>query len=92
MQPLNAAVFVFDGIFIGANDMRYMFGAMALASFGFFVPSAAILVVWCDGGLLSAWIAYAAMMLGRAVPLTLRFRSDIWLRTFVEVPDPLRGE
>ena len=22
LQPLNAAVFVYDGIFIGANDMR----------------------------------------------------------------------
>lgn len=92
MQPLNAAVFVFDGIFIGANDMRYMFAAMALASFGFFVPTAAILVIWCDGGLLSAWIAYAAMMLGRALPLAMRFRSDIWLRTFVEAPDPSLGE
>ena len=28
LQPLNAVVFVFDGILIGANDMRYLFGAM----------------------------------------------------------------
>jgi multidrug resistance protein, MATE family len=86
MQPLNAAVFIFDGIFIGANDMAYMFAAMALASFGFFVPVAAVLVVVCDGGLLSAWIAYACLMLGRLLPLALRFRSAAWLRTFVEMP------
>lgn len=87
MQPLNAAVFVFDGIFIGANDMRYLFGAMALASFGFFVPAAAILVVWLDGGLLSAWMAYAALMAGRLLPLALRFRSSAWQRTFVSQSD-----
>lgn len=87
MQPLNAAVFIFDGIFIGANDMAYMFGAMAIAAFLFFVPAAVILVVWADGGLLSAWVAYAALMVGRAVPLGLRFRSDRWLRSFVH-PSP----
>lgn len=83
MQPLNATVFIFDGIFIGANDMSYMFAAMAVASFLFFVPAAAILVWWLDGGLLSAWLAYSALMLGRALPLTLRYRGDLWLRTFL---------
>jgi MATE family multidrug resistance protein len=83
MQPLNATVFIYDGIFIGANDMSYMFAAMAVASFLFFVPAAAILVWWLDGGLLSAWLAYSALMLGRALPLTLRYRGDVWLRTFI---------
>ena len=83
MQPLNAVVFIFDGIFIGANDMAYMFRAMALAAFAFFVPAAVVLVIWLDGGLLSAWIAYAALMVGRALPLALRYRTDTWLRTFV---------
>ena len=92
MQPINSAVFVFDGIFIGANDMGYMFAAMALASFGFFVPVALVLVVWCDGGLLSAWIAYAALMVGRILPLALRFRSANWLRTFVDAPHPSSGK
>ncbi len=32
LQLLNAVVFVFDGIFIGANDMGYLFRAMAVAS------------------------------------------------------------
>ncbi len=83
MQPLNAVVFIFDGIFIGANDMAYMFRAMAFAAFAFFVPAAVVLVIWLDGGLLSAWIAYAALMVGRALPLALRYRTDTWLRTFV---------
>ncbi|HCL28774.1 MAG TPA: MATE family efflux transporter [Candidatus Latescibacteria bacterium] len=83
MQPLNAVVFIFDGIFIGANDMAYMFRAMALAAFAFFVPAVVVLVIWLDGGLLSAWIAYAALMVGRALPLALRYRTDTWLRTFV---------
>ena len=37
VQPLNAVVFVLDGIFIGANDMGYLFAAMAAASFLFFL-------------------------------------------------------
>ena len=40
LQPLNAVVFVFDGIFIGASDMGYLFKAMALATFGVFFPAA----------------------------------------------------
>ncbi len=40
VQPLNAVVFVLDGIFIGANDMGYLFAAMAAASFLFFLPLA----------------------------------------------------
>jgi MATE family multidrug resistance protein len=85
MQPLNAAVFIFDGIFIGASDMRYMFRAMALAVFVFFLPTAVILVWWLEGGLISAWIAYASLMLGRLVPLACRYRGDTWLRSFIAV-------
>jgi Na+-driven multidrug efflux pump len=51
MQPLNGAVFVFDGIFIGANDMKYLFKAMALALLGIFVPAALVLVYWLDWGI-----------------------------------------
>ena len=89
MQPLNAVVFVFDGVFIGANDMAYMFRAIAVAAFIFFVPTAVVLVVWLDGGLLSVWMAYAALMIGRALPLGRRYRTDTWLRTFVRKPDTL---
>ncbi|HIG55751.1 MAG TPA: hypothetical protein EYQ18_17565 [Candidatus Handelsmanbacteria bacterium] len=84
IQPLNAVVFVLDGIFIGANDMGYLFKAMAVAAFVVFAPAALILVYWLDGGLYGAWLAYNCLMIGRFLTLWPRYRSDVWLRSFVE--------
>ena len=83
VQPLNAIVFVFDGIFIGANDMAYLFKAMGIASFGVFVPLAFICVYWLGWGMPGAWLAYNGLMLGRFFTLLPRYRGDRWLRTFV---------
>lgn len=83
VQPLNAVVFVYDGIFIGANDMRYLFAAMAVASFGFYLPLVLGLVLWWEGGMVGAWLAYNGLMVGRFATLWPRYRSDRWLRTFV---------
>src|SRR5688572_16043951 len=48
LQPLNAVVFVLDGVLIGAGDARYLAGAMAGATFLVFVPGA-LLVLALDG-------------------------------------------
>lgn len=82
IQPLNAAVFVFDGILIGANDVTYLFAAMAVAAFGVFAPCSLIFVYWLDWGLPGAWLAYDGLMVGRFCTLCLRYRGDTWLRTF----------
>lgn len=82
MQPLNAVVFVFDGIFIGANDIGYLFKAMAIASFGVFLPMALICVYGFEWGIHGVWLAYNGLMLGRFFTLLPRFRGDAWLRTF----------
>ncbi|MXY82499.1 MAG: MATE family efflux transporter, partial [Gemmatimonadetes bacterium] len=84
LQPLNAVVFVFDGIFIGASDMGYLFKAMALATFGVFLPSALVFIYWLDWELVGAWMAYSGLMVGRFVTLWPRYRGDAWLRSFVE--------
>lgn len=83
VQPMNAAVFVFDGIFIGANDVGYLFAAMALATFAVFAPTAGALVYWAGWGLPGAWLAYDALMTARFVTLLARYRGDRWLRSFV---------
>ena len=83
IQPLNGVVFIFDGIFIGANDMKYLFKAMALALLGVFIPAALILVYWLDWGIQGAWLAYNCLMLGRFLTLLPRYRGDRWLRTFI---------
>ena len=66
--------------------MAYLFRAMAVSAFLFFTPAALWLVVWGEGGLLAAWLAYAMMMLGRLVTLSWRYRSDVWLRSFIKAP------
>ena len=84
IQPLNAVVFVFDGIFIGANDVAYMFKAMLIAVLGLYTPLALLWVFWLDGGLISAWCAYQGLMIGRFLTLLHRYRSDGWLQTFIK--------
>ncbi|MEW6751697.1 MAG: MATE family efflux transporter [Candidatus Latescibacterota bacterium] len=83
VQPLNAVVFVFDGIFIGANDMGYLFRAMAVASLGVFLPAALLFVWGLDWGVQGAWMAYDGLMVGRFLTLLPRYRGSLWLRTFV---------
>lgn len=83
IQPLNALAFAFDGIFIGANDMEYLFKAMALSAFGVFVPAILIGVYGLEWGIRGAWLAYDGLMVGRLFTLWSRYRRDVWLRTFV---------
>jgi Na+-driven multidrug efflux pump len=85
MQPINAAVFVLDGVLIGASDSRYLALAMAIAGIGVFLPLA-LLVLAVDGGLLMLWGAIVALMLARLIGLGVRFRGSAWL-----VPGAVRG-
>jgi putative MATE family efflux protein len=78
MQPVNAAVFVLDGVLIGASDSRYLAIAMAVAGIGVFLPLA-LAVLLVDGGLLMLWGAIVALMVARVVGLGLRFRGTAWL-------------
>ncbi len=82
VQPLNAVDYIFDGIFIGANDVGYMLKATAIAAFGFFGPALVVFVAWLDWGLLGAWLAYDTLMVGRFLALLPRYRGRAWLRTF----------
>ena len=83
VQPMHAAVFVFDGIFIGANDVVFMFRAMLVSALVFFVPAVGLFVYGLEWGLQGAWLAYIALMVGRLVTLLHRYRGDVWLQTFV---------
>ena len=83
VQPLNAVVFVLDGIFIGANDMGYLFAAMAAASFLFFLPLAVLFVYYLGWEMEGAWLAYNGLMVGRFATLWPRYRGSVWLKTFV---------
>lgn len=83
--PVNGAVFIWDGIFIGANDTRYLFFAMAIASFLIFLPAFWVFVYGFSGGLSGAWLGLNSLMVGRFMMLWRRYVGDEWLRSIADV-------
>jgi putative MATE family efflux protein len=77
IQPLNALVFVLDGVLIGAGDQRYLAGAMLAATFLGFAPAAA-LVVGLHAGVVALWAALTIWFAARAVGVGLRYASSRW--------------
>ena len=78
-QPVNAAAFAFDGIFIGAGDLGFLARAMAGAAVGFAIVGGAVRIL--DLGIGWLWTALTLFMFFRAAPQWIRFRGDAWLRT-----------
>jgi putative MATE family efflux protein len=79
LQPVSGAVFVLDGVLIGAGDGRYLAWA-GVVTLACFVPLAYAVHV-ADAGLLWLWAAFGAFMLARFVTLVLRERSPAWMVT-----------
>ena len=79
LQPLAAAVFIFDGILIGAGDAKYLAGAMAAAS----VIYGGVLAVMTpfDLTLELLWSAFTLWMIVRWFGLFRRFRTERWAVT-----------
>jgi putative MATE family efflux protein len=76
LQPVNAIVFVLDGLLIGAGDLRYLAGAMAGAAVVFAACAGAVLTTGAGLGWL--WAAIGAFMAARLVPLAVRWSGDRW--------------
>jgi MATE family multidrug resistance protein len=72
MQPLNGLVFVWDGIFMGIQDFRFLALAMALSA----VMAAVLLalVLPLGWGVAGVWWAIAGLMVARAATLGWRYR------------------
>ena len=77
LQPLNAVVFVLDGVLIGAGDQRFLAIAMVAATFGAFAP-AALGITLAGGGIVALWAALALWIGARAVGLVGRYRGPRW--------------
>jgi MATE family multidrug resistance protein len=74
MQPLNAIVFVWDGVFIGAERFRFLAVQMAFAA-----ACAAIvilLVIPLGWGLAGVWWGIVVLMVVRAVTLAVGYRDS----------------
>ena len=71
MQPLNALVFVWDGILMGAEDFRYLAQAMLLSAAG--AAAVLLLVVPMGWGLTGVWWGIAVLMVARLLTLAGRY-------------------
>lgn len=74
MQPLNALVFVWDGIFIGAERFRFLAAQMVVS--GLLACLVMVLVVPFGWGLSGVWWAIVVLMVARLVTLALRYRQS----------------
>lgn len=81
LQPLASAVFVLDGVLIGAGDTRFL-ALAGLVVVAVHLPML-VLVDHYRAGLVWLWIAYGGFLLARGVTLALRARSGRWLRVGV---------
>jgi len=77
VQPLSGAVFVLDGVLIGAGDGRYLAWAGIVVLIAY--APIAVAVGWADAGLTWLWGAYVAFIATRWVTLELRRRSGRWI-------------
>jgi Na+-driven multidrug efflux pump len=77
LQPVNAVVFVLDGVLIGAGDLRYLAKAMAVSGLFVFVPAAAA-VLHFRWSLTALWLAFALLMGARLVGNLVRFAGTAW--------------
>lgn len=74
MLPINAAVYVFDGIITGASDFKFMAGAMVLAA-----GTAAGLLLGVEPlelGLPGVWYALGLLMVSRLGTMLWRYQSE----------------
>jgi putative MATE family efflux protein len=86
LQPIAAVAFGLDGILIGAGDLRFLARAMAVMAAGFVVVAGGVAAT--GAGVDWLWAALALMMLGRLVPLLVRFRHGRWAVVGADHPGP----
>ncbi len=77
LQPVNAVVFVLDGVLIGAGDLVYLAKAMLVS--GAVFAAVALCVLGLDLSLLCLWAALVVLMAVRLAFDAGRFASDAWL-------------
>ncbi|MEZ2413603.1 MATE family efflux transporter [Muriicola sp. E247] len=71
--PLNTVAFVFDGLFKGLGEMRYLRNVLLIATFIGFIPSL-FLGKYMNLGLYGIWIAITVWMTIRGGALVWKFR------------------
>lgn len=73
MQPINALAFVFDGIFKGLGEARFLRNILIIATFFGFIPTV-LISDYYGLKLYGIWIAFLVWMLIRSSSLIIKFR------------------
>ena len=72
--PINAVAFIYDGLFKGLGQMKYLRNVLLFATFLGFIPTIYI-SKYFNWGLEGIWIAFLVWMSIRAIALLIKFRQ-----------------
>ena len=72
--PMNSIAFLFDGIFKGLGEMKYLRNVLLIATFLGFIPSL-YLGKYLGWGIFAIWIAFGVWMAIRGGALVIKFRN-----------------
>ncbi|GFD71748.1 MATE family efflux transporter [Tenacibaculum sp. KUL113] len=73
MQPVCSIAFIYDGMFKGMGEMKYLRNVLLLATGFVFVPTL-LFFDSLDYKLYAIWIAFFLWMIARGTPLIIKFR------------------
>ena len=73
-QPINAVTFIYDGIFKGMGEMKYLRNLLLLSTGIVFIPTL-LIFDYFGFKLIAIWIAFTCWIVARGLPLILKFRS-----------------
>ena len=76
LQPLNAIAFIFDGIFKGMGEMKYLRNVLLAATFLGFIP-VIFITDYFGLQLYGVWIAFSVWAIIRGGTLVYQFRKMI---------------
>lgn len=73
MQPLCAITFIFDSLFKGMGDMKFLRNVLLFSTFVIFVPIL-LLFDFYDLKLYGIWFTFIFWIIARGAPLVIKFR------------------
>ncbi|MCI2229876.1 MATE family efflux transporter [Polaribacter sp. MSW13] len=74
MQPLCAITFIFDGMFKGMGEMKYLRNLLLLSTAFVFIPTL-VFFDYFDFKLIAIWTAFTFWIIARGLPLIFKFRN-----------------
>ena len=72
-QPINAVTFIFDGMFKGMGEMKYLRNLLIIVTTFVFIPTL-LIFDYFDYKLIAIWIAFTFWIIARGLPLIFKFR------------------